>query len=114
MEVTREQVIWSRFLLRVSLDSLGRKAVLEEGRLQTNFLGSVAAHKKHFDDAVKDWEMASHPQGVAKIRCLSCEGTVDAESWYGDPQLGKAYCPLCQVPTDLTNILMLLMVRKAV
>ena len=46
--------IWERFVFLLSVESFGEKEVLMEKKVQKNFHGSIEAHKKVFDLAVKE------------------------------------------------------------
>ena len=110
--MTREDLIWARFILRVSMDGLGRDVVLSDGRLQKNLMGSVEAHRKHYLDAVKDADIAFDPRGVAQLRCVRCNEVRDVDSWYCDVELGKSYCPACQCPHEMGETLVLIKIRQ--
>lgn len=45
---------WNRFVFLLSVETFGEKAVISEGKRQKNFLGSVDAHRKVFEQAVKE------------------------------------------------------------
>lgn len=52
----RDEKVWKKFILLMSIDSFGEREVIA-GKVQKNLLGSVEHHKKIFDQAVQQTDV---------------------------------------------------------
>lgn len=49
----RDEKVWERFILLLSVETFGEPAVLTERKIQKVLLGSVEQHKKVFTEAAR-------------------------------------------------------------